>query len=115
MISNPSSTKEEHMKDGRRFDDKLYKRNARFWSYIDVPGGVWLTVFSGSLLAMDWIIFVKNLHLPADQRLALPGGISETYIAILTAFAASNIARWYNAIKDRIYARASVSESSQES
>jgi hypothetical protein len=103
------------MKDGRRFDDKLYKRNARFWSYIDIPGGVWLALFSGSLLVMDWIIFCRNLHLPADQRLSLPGGFEATYIAILTAFAASNIARWYNAIKDRIYARASESDSSQDS
>jgi hypothetical protein len=109
------TSKAYSMNDGRRFDDKLYKKNARFWAYLDIPGGVWLTLFSGSLLAMDWILFVRNLHLPSDQRLALPGGFEATYIAILSAFAASNIARWYNAIKDRISGRASGSDSSQES
>lgn len=90
------------MTSGRRFDDKFYKRNARIWSYFDIPGGVWLTLFSGSMLAMWWIIFIRNLGLPSEERLALPGGVETTYIALLTAFAASNIARWYQATKERI-------------
>lgn len=103
------------MKPGRRFDDPFYRKNARFWSYLDIPGGVWLTLFSGSLLAMWWICFLYNLKMPAEQRIGLPGGAEPTYIAILTAFAASNIFRWYTTAKERICGVRSPESSASES
>lgn len=86
------------MNKGRRFDDKIYKRNAWLWAWFDLPGGVWLTLYSGSMLAMWWIAFRYNLHHVASERIEIPTGITASYSVIVTAFAASNIARWY---KDR--------------
>ena len=84
------------MRYNKRFDDKiLAQKNAWLWAWFDVPGGVWLTFFSGSLLAMWWMTFLYNRHVSAAERLEIPVAITTTYSVIVTAFAASNIARWY--------------------
>jgi hypothetical protein len=55
--------------------------------YLNIPGGVVLGLFSLEMLAIISYYAVKGINLPSTVR--------DVYLGVVTAFAASNIAKYY--------------------
>ncbi len=55
--------------------------------WLDLRGGVWLGLWSASVIAMSWFVVI------ADKGRDIPAGVVACYAAALTAFAGSNIAK----------------------